>query len=608
MPETSPSSNAPEHSKIPPLTTRYRVSFKDVHRHLIAIEMIVPAPEGPVLDLIMPIWTPGSYLVREYSRHVHEVHVSGPGGELPVAKVSKNVWRVELGGGPKEISVRYVVYAFDLTVRTCYVDADSAFLTTAGLFFWADGRARLPHIVEIQLPDAWGQISTGLERVPGKASTFYATDFDELVDCPFLVGNHRVAEFSVAGVPHQMALSGVCDRPVESLVGDIQRIVETVVSMFGVVPYDHYAFLVHLTDIGYGGLEHHNSCALLLSRYAVTKEHSYQNRWLPLVAHEYFHVFNVKRIRPRAFADFDYTQEIYTHLLWVAEGITSYYDNLLVMRAGLITSRQLLDVFGNKIARLMRAPGRLVQTLEESSFDAWIKFYRADEESENSTVSYYLKGGLVTWLIDLELRRCTNDENSMDDVMRRLFADYQQDDYVGLRRAYLQEVVEDVAGQEMSRLFDDYVYGTKEIDFATPLEVFGLRVVPSWKRSQNDGPPSGGQVGIDVIEEAGKAIVSRVRVDTPAAREGLYVGDEIIAVDGHRCSTEAGLRERFTERTPDQQVTITLARRGIMREVSMVLDPWPPDRFTLMPVESPTATQLEHLRAWLGEDLSSIGL
>jgi predicted metalloprotease with PDZ domain len=598
--------------------TRYRVLFHDLHRHLVAVEMTVPAPDGPTLDVLMPIWTPGSYLVREYSRHVHHVSVSAlaldqdeaesGAAPLPATKISKNGWRIQLQGvGPDTpIRIRYIVYAFEMTVRTSYVDVDGAFLSPAGLFMWADGKAHLPHLVEIVLPDGWRRISTGLRSVPGADNQFVSVDFDELIDSPLLIGNHRVQEFNLGGVSHQLALSGISDRSPESLLPDVERIVASVVQMFGKIPYERYVFMVHLTDRGYGGLEHKNSCALLLSRYALTKEKEYRDRWLALVSHEYFHVYNVKRIRPRAFSNFDYTQEIYTRLLWVAEGITSYYDDYMVQRAGLISPRDLLAVYGKQIARLMRAPGRRVQTLEESSFDAWIKFYRADEESENSTVSYYLKGGLVTWILDLEIRRCTANQRSMDDVMRRLFHDYQGDDYRGLERTYLQEVVEDVAGCSMQQLFDDYVYGTAEIDFAQHLRPFGLRVIPGWKRGSDGGPPTGGQVGIDVREEPGKAIVSRVRSSTPAAEAGLYVGDEIIAVDGHRAWTETGLRERLVEREVGQKVRFSLARRGILREVELVLAPWPPDQYEVSLVENPSTEQLERLRAWLGDDLSSL--
>ncbi len=593
---------------VPELATRYRVVFRDVHRHLIEVEMTVPAPEGPTLDLIMPIWTPGSYLVREYSRHVHEVAVRGHGGPLPVHKSSKNVWRVELEGAQERITVRYLVYAFEKSVRSSYVDADRAFISPAGLFMWADGRADLPHIIEFELPESWRRISTALALVPGTETSYQALDFDDLVDSPIMLGNQSVAEFRVRGVPHRVALSGHSEISVRALAPDLERITETVLRMFGEVPYEHYTFLVHATDTGFGGLEHHNSCALLLSRYALISPEQYWRRWLSLVCHEFFHVFNVKRIRPHTFSNFDYTQEIYTRLLWVAEGTTAYYDNLLVMRAGLTSPRQLLDLFGEKIARLLKAPGRKVQTLEEASFDAWIKFYRADEESQNSTVSYYLKGSLVTWMLDLEIRRITGGERSMDDVMRALYRDYQGDDYGGMNRDLFREVVDSVAGESMRDFFDAYVHGTEEIDFERHLAPFGLRLVAGWKRSVDGGPPPGGQIGIDVRDVPGRAIVSRVRVDTPAARAGLYVGDEIIAINGHRAWTEEGLRERFMERRSGQMIRITLARGGMLRDVELVLAPWPPDQFRVEPVEDPSEEARARLRGWLGDDLGSLGI
>lgn len=587
------------------LATRYRVTFDDPRRHLVGIEMTIPGPEGPTMDLMMPIWTPGSYLVREYSRHVQRVEAHGDLAPVAVAKAAKNIWRVEVPEGTRALVVRYAVYAFEVTVRTSYVDADRAFLVPAGIFMWADGRAHLAHVVSISLPETWNHISSGLDPLPGSESGFLARDFDELVDSPLMLGNHEVLEFEVRGVPHRLAIGGAGNRPAAELIPDMERVVKTVLEMFGHVPYSHYTFLVQLTDRGFGGLEHHNSSALLFSRYGLRADGEDYPRWLSLVCHEFFHLFNVKRIRPFGFSNFDYTRETYTRLLWVAEGVTSYYDDYLVLRSGLLDARAYLDLLGKKISRLKNTPGRKFQNLLESSFDAWIKFYRPDEDSANSSVSYYLKGGLVTWIMDLEIRRLSGGKRSFADVMRRLYADQQDAGYDGLSPCELGSHVTDVAGTDLSPLLRAFVNGTDEIDFAAFIAPFGLRLEPGWKRGEEGELPSGGRLGLEADSVEGRLVVRLVWRDTAAASGGVYAGDEIVAIDGHRCTSADQLHRRLAEREVGQEVKVLLCREGLVEEVLVVLGAWPEDKFTIQLSTSPTEPEVELLRGWLG-DLSSL--
>jgi Predicted protease with the C-terminal PDZ domain len=379
----------------------YTVSMTRPWTHLLEVEMRVSWQQMPQqLELKMPVWTPGSYLIREYARHVQDFSAkSAANSPLNWRKTDKNTWQIDAAGA-NEVVATYRVYANELTVRTNELNDEHGFWNNAGLLMFPKDELKSPSTVTVNPYSNW-KIATGLPKVSGKPNTFRAENYDILYDSPFEVSDYKEVDFTVEGKPHRIVFSGDGNYDMQRTAADVAKIVEQAYKIFGELDYNDYTFIVNLR--GGGGLEHLNSTALQYDRFGFKPESRYKN-FLGLAAHEYFHNFNVKRIRPDALGPFDYEHENYTRLLWVAEGGTEYYSNLLLRRAGLITDKEYLDGKAKSIGQLMTQPGRFETSLEDASFDAWIKYYRQDENSVNNQISYYDKGEIINMLLDLTIR------------------------------------------------------------------------------------------------------------------------------------------------------------------------------------------------------------
>ncbi|MGB9750993.1 MAG: peptidase M61 [Roseiflexus castenholzii] len=591
------------------------ISMLRPHTHRYDVTLDIPSVDGPTLDLALPTWTPGSYLIRDYARHVQQFAAANDRGEpLPWQKIEKTTWRI-MAGNARSVRVTYQVYAFDLSVRTSHLDGTHGYFNPSNLCMYRCGHLHEPCVVHVQTPPEW-HVTTGLERIDGDGersgwATFRANDYDELVDSPFECGTHRLLTFEVDGIPHEIALWGRGNEDERQILADTRTIVETTRAVFGGLPYQRYVFIVHLVDGGYGGLEHRNSVSNIVDRWGFRPARSYE-RFLALTAHEFFHVWNVKRIRPAPLGPFDYTRENYTRQLWVMEGITSYYDHLILLRAGLISRERYLETLADDIKLLQSQPGRALQSLEQSSFDAWIKFYRPDENGPNSSVSYYLKGSLVALLLDLEIRRRTGGARSLDDVMRYLYAEYAGDQVHDLYSGAFAKrpgfddndgfcrAVEAVAGEEdgaYRALLARAVAGTDELEYDRAFDAVGLRLV--WGHSlekENDHLPA--WHGLRLKTDHGRLKVSVVLAGGPGESAGIYAGDELIALDGVRIDEER-LKARLAERKPGDTVLFSLFRRDDLLHIPLQLTESPPDTLTITPVESPTEEQQRLLDGWL---------
>ena len=554
----------------------YRIRIADPNAHLVEVEAL------GAKRFAMPAWSPGSYLVRDYARNVRDFE--GIGG--PAKKIDKQTWEVDGRG------LRYRVYAHEVTVRTSHVDAQHAFLHGPSIFMYAVDRTNEPCRVTIEPPAGW-QIATTLPEE--------CASYDQLADTPIELAKSLLrASFEAAGRPHEIAICGHPDAPVEpkALAADVARIVEQASAIFGGVPYEKYLFILHLAGGGAGGgLEHRDSSALLASPYAFRPRKKYEEL-LELFSHEHFHVWNVKRIRPRALGPFDYTRENYTRSLWVMEGVTSYYDRHLLVRAGLLPAKRYLEKLGEELARLRQTPGRFAQSIEESSFDAWIKFYKPDESTPNATISYYLKGSLVAMAIDLELR--AKSKRSLDDVMRLLCQRYGAAAH-GFDDHDVRGLFEEATGADLGDLFAAHVAGREELDLEKWLAMFGLKVEAPPPEA---GEPEGGWLGAQTREANGHLVLSSVLAGSPAERGGLAPGDEVIALDGFRVDDKS-LRDRIAARTPGTKVRVTVFRREELNEATVELGAKPPDSYQIKPdpAASPEARAL--LRAWLGDTIES---
>ena len=568
---------------------RYTLSFPAPQTHYVEVSAVVPTGGQPQVELMMPVWTPGSYLVREFERHVEEVTASGQGRMLAVMKPAKNRWRVTTGGAPT-VTVNYRVYARELTVRTNWVDAEFASLNGAPTFMTLADMSPRPHEVTVTLPSAWKRVMTAMPEVAGSANRFSAPDYDTLIDSPLLVGNPMVNEFVVDGKPHYLATIGGDGGIFDNARGaaDFQKIVMENRRLWGSLPYDKFVMLNILTEVPSGGLEHKNSVVLVLNRWTGRTPAGWRS-WLEYVSHEHFHAWNVKRLRPVELGPFQYEREVYTPSLWIAEGVTEYYSHLTLRRAGLITEAEFLDGISGEIETLQTTPGRLVQPAALASLDAWIKYYRPDENSANVSISYYTKGVVLGLLLDGKIRKATNGMRSLDDVMRSAYQKYSGEK--GYTHAEFRAVAEQVAGTSLEAFWRSSVDGTDELDYGEALEFLGLR----FRR----GLPSGrAWIGAITRTDNGRLLISQVRRETPAYAAGLNVDDEIIAIDDFRVRPEQ-LAGRLAIYRSGDKVTLLVARREQLRRIEVTLGTEPASEWRLDPNPAATETQQRMRQQWL---------
>jgi predicted metalloprotease with PDZ domain len=582
---------------------RYRLSLPEPHSHLFHVEMRVDRP-GHATELVLPVWTPGSYLVREFSRHLEGLAAEdGQGRPLRVERLDKHRFRVEAGDAA-ELVVRYRVYANDLTVRTCHLDGTHGFLNGAAVFPFVPGRERERHAVEVAAPAGWS-VATALAGGP---SEFTALDYDELADSPIEIGTHHLVRFTALGKPHEIAIWGRGNLDEARLAGDARRIVETFGRLLGGLPYERYLFLLHLSDKRRGGLEHASSTTLHVQRTGFHPPETYEET-LGLFAHEFFHAWNVKRMRPAALVPFDYGREQYTRLLWWFEGATSYYEQLGLSRAGLLPPKRWLRNLGRALTTLERTPGARKMSLEEASILAWVKHYRPDENSVNSAISYYLKGELVALALDLALRRAGR---SLDELLRALWARYGAGPGAGtgIPEDGIESATAEMLGADAARaFFDRHVRGTGGLDL--DLDLVGLRLrrrISSGLDDKGGTPPAPddgngrpGFLGAE-IPAGPKLVVKEVREGSPAHRAGLYAEDEIVAESGFRLD-RAALWDRLRERGPGGTLRLTVFRRDELVGVLVPLGEPPEDAVWLEPVQGATAAQQAAFEAWSGAKL-----
>jgi len=588
----------------------YRLWIAEPQTHHFIVDLEADGVEGPA-RVVMPSWTPGSYLMREFPRNVVTFAAAdGTGRPLAFAKADKNTWAVDAPADGR-LRVRYLVYANELSVRTSHVDASHAFISGASAFMYLEGREQGEVRLEVRAPQGWS-VATALEETAPNA--FRASGYDQLADSPLEIGTHEIIPFEVDGVPHRYAVWGRGNLDRARLVADTTRIVRAERALFGELPYRAYTIILHLVAGGSGGLEHRDSTVLVADRWSFRGQ-GYES-FLGLVAHELFHAWNGKRIRPAVLGPFDYVRESYTRELWVVEGITSYYTDLILRRAGIISPQRFLDKQAEQVTRLVGIPGRLVQPLEDASFDAWIKFYRPDANTPNATISYYHKGALVSLLLDLEIREATQNRRSLDDVLRALWAEYGRPD-VGFPERRVEEVASEIAGTDLRPLFDRWLRGADELDFAPHLAAAGVALVPA--HEARPGMPGAGaappvpaaepgasqvrevNIGFQFKFEGAKTVVGNVLAGTPAWRAGVSAGDEILALDGLRVDAMS-MAMRMQEKAPGSTAALTVFRRDELLTLQLPVESGPPTRLALRPVSAPTPEQRALFEHWLRED------
>ena len=568
----------------------------------------------------MAAWTPGSYRIRDYARFVEGFEASSDQGRVfPVEKLDKSTFRIDLGGCQGEtadsVVVRYQVYAWEQTVRTSHVDDQHAFIHGAGTFFAVRDEAQWPIRVRLRRPDGWRTATElppveerqGAAIIDDDGDCFEAADYDTLVDSPIDVGKFRMLVFEARGLPHRAV---ICGEPgnldLGSFQADLVSIIEATASVFpSPPPLNRYTFIIHVVPDGGdgGGLEHLNSCAIQCRRHAFKPRAAYED-FLSLCAHEYFHVWNGKRLRPHALGPFNYLQEVPCGELWFVEGMTAYYDELLLRRAGLVTRERYLERLLDKMLRLSDQPGRCHESLEEASFDAWIKLYQRTERSPSSQVSYYLKGELVAATLDLTIRSRTQGRRSLDDVLGWLF-DRHAPPSPGYTSRQLHDAFDQAVGLELGDVLERLVQRPGEDGLREALALAGFRLK---KRKASDRPappgkPSRPLAGLDVHLRPGsdRARIAAVLDGGAGLAAGLSAGDEIIAVDGQRVDSQS-LGTRLQERSPGEGVRLSLFRRDRLRQITVLLSPVSSPALEAVPDEDAGPEAQVVRDAWLAGD------
>ncbi len=591
-------------------SVNYRIVPIDPVMHLFEVTITInkPTTEGQLFSL--PAWIPGSYMIREFARNIISIGATSEGRKLRLKKLDKHTWQAAPCKGALEMT--YQVYAWDLSVRAAHLDQTHGFFNGTSVFLKVHGKEALPHIVDIQAPEGeaftdW-RVATSLRELKARRhrfGTYVADDYDELIDHPVEMGEFELITFQAHGVPHEMAITGkVPGLDVKRLTSDLKKICEEQIAFFEPnsksAPMSRYVFLTLAVGDGYGGLEHRASTALICARNDLPVlgqaelTDGYRG-FLGLCSHEYFHTWNVKRIKPAAFAPYALEQENYTTLLWLFEGFTSYYDDLTLLRSGVIDASAYLKLVEKTINGVHRSRGRLKQTVAESSFDAWTKYYRQDENAPNAIVSYYAKGSLVALLLDLVIRRDTRGKRSLDDVMRALWRRYGRHFYsanggVGVEDHELEALFDEITGLELKSVFDLAVRGTRDLPLADAFASMGITLSDQRKTNKLS-------LNVRVQQEGGLCKLASVHETGPAHHAGLSAGDTLVAIDGIRVtgSNLDGLLQRY--RVGDV-VEVHAFRRDELMSFDVTLESDTAPQFTLAMRDKPlTAMRLR--KTWL---------
>ncbi|MDH3761253.1 MAG: PDZ domain-containing protein [Gammaproteobacteria bacterium] len=530
---------------------QYQITSRNPASHYFDVTIRIEKPDPSGQALRLPNWIPGSYMIRDFARNLIELRAHDDSGELGVEQIDKSNWRVAAGAGA--LTVDYRVYSKDLSVRAAHLDDTHGYYNGSSVFLEVLGQSELPCEVLIERPAppycADWRVATSLARKQAEAFGFglyQAFDYDDLIDHPVEMGEFVHYDFEACGVPHDIVLTGRFECDGDRLCADLKKICEHHIQFFGEpAPMDYYLFQVMVVGDGYGGLEHRSSTSLVASRAGLPKpgqdkiDDDYRD-FLGLCSHEYFHTWNVKRIKPAVYQPYDLQGEVYTDLLWAFEGITSYYDDLALLRCGLIDTESYLELLAQTMTRVQRGRGRQRQSAAESSFNAWTRFYKQDENAANAIVSYYAKGCLIAACIDLKMRSLSGGEKSLDDVMSRLWQEYLEH-APGVEPDRIQQLVNEISGQDLGEFLHAAIYGTGDLPLAVLLDSVGVDVIqrPASNLQDKGGKEPNGELprvdfGAMLKAENSGLAIQRLSEEGSAQLAGLAAGDQIVAVDGLR--------------------------------------------------------------------------
>lgn len=567
------------------------VSMENPGTHYFHVEMTCSDQKSDFIDFKMPVWTPGYYKVQNLAKNVVNFKASNDQGiPLSFTKTLKNTWRVS-ARNQKSVVVSYDVYANNLFVAESYLDASQAFICPTGVFMFPEGQIRQPSLVTLKPCKDWKNISTGLDAIQDKPNTYYASNFDVLFDCPILLGNQQIINFSVKGVPHTLTVSEKDTLDKTRFIKDLTKMVESATNLMGDIPYKHYNFIT-IGSPG-GGLEHSNSSILSCTNPVAdtTKMDRYKG-WLSFVTHEYFHLYNVKSIRPIALGPFDYDKECYTNMLWVSEGFTVYYEYLILNRAGILSRDECYKHLSESITGYENRPGHEMESATLSSFDAWIHFFDPTSDDRNNTISYYDKGCALGLFLDLKIRNATQNSKSLDDVMRGLYNKYFKELKRGFTDNEFRSMCEQTAGVSLSEIFE-YASTVTKIDYPKYLLLAGLSIDTTAHVSTEKV-----YLGASVRMQGDNCTIYNVERDSPAWKAGLGNDDQILTIEGQKAGKEL-LAYILKSKKAGETIHLAVQTRDLKRNVDVVLAPLKEKTFKIEQLPGASAQQNSLLESWL---------
>lgn len=519
------------------------VSMDAPHTHYYQVQMDFNIDGEQNLEVKMPVWTPGYYWILNFAKNVTNFSASDENGNsLKFSKTDLDTWQIRAGDATR-VKISYDVYAYERSVADPWLDDGRAFISPTGVFMFSQELIQAPVVLKVNPYKEWSTVTTGLECLNKKEHIYKAENFDVLYDSPILAGNMEIISFEVDGIPYTISMENPAEFDRETYIGDFKKIVKSATDLMGDIPYSHYTFLI--MDQGFGGLEHRNSMAVFSnSNYDVTNSRGYQS-WLAFIAHEFFHLYNVKRIRPIELGPFDYCNENLTNMLWVAEGLTVYYEYMVLNRAGLMSQQEVLDAYSKNIANFENANGRKYLTARQASYDTWLNFFNWNNHTDNTTISYYDIGNALGILLDLKIRYQTDGEKSLEDVMRAIYNDFHKKQNRGYTDDEFREVCETIAGCSLEEIFH-YAEITGPMDYQKYLDYVGVKMDLTPTKTVSFGL---------TMRKAGEGWqITNIDRNSPAWQIGLSINDQILAING----TAANETLIGTLIHPEKQTEITL--------------------------------------------------
>ena len=582
----------------------YEISILQPETHYMNVKIHIPEVPGDQFELKLPSWLPGAYLISDFSKTIENFSaVMMDGHPLRWSKTDKLTWSVKGKSGEAAI-ISYDVYAYSLADDACYTSAEYAVINPGASLMAVVPYFNEPSRLKIKMTENWARVTTGMTAVDGLDNTFQAADYHELIDCPLMAGNHLLRTFDIDGIPHDVVIEGEGNLDVDEFVEDLRKISRVEIDMMKHVPYQRYVFFLLITDID-AGLEHRNSTLIFTKRNDFKPRKKYLET-ITIFSHELFHAWNVKALRPKELIVPDYYSETYTDLLWFCEGFTNYYHEVFLHRAGIATCKDYLGRLAKTFHRYRMTPGRDYQSAAEGSFDAWIKYYQPNENSNNTTMSYYLKGSLIAFILDISIIEHSQGKYNLDNVMRELYVEKYVAEESGFTFDDVKMMVNKYSGQNLDALFTALVEETGDMPFEEYLQRVALKLEPVYGTKDNDQDPEGGYLGAYLRENNQKVYARIVSRNGPAYHAGMSAGDEIIGMNGYRIDGKSDLESRIGNCSPGDSVELMLSQRGKLNTVKVTLEKLPPKEYSLKPDLQAGEEEKSRFQTWCGAKFECI--